>query len=91
MLFRIISQDKMADIPYSDALKVSERNVEGRIYHTIDAVIEGGRRTIAAYDTCERAVKVMDELRNAYWNFIIDNGSGEAPRKYPPYYQMPAE
>ena len=89
---RLISQDGITDIPYENSvLNVfanygynKEKNFNEIIGYRIMTYAGDNCWDLGDYSTEEKALKVMEEIREAYKDCLIDNSVD-------PYYYMPQD
>lgn len=69
---RLISQDGMIDVPYENlTIAVDNDNDDGKVHILARGIVEYLSIIIAVYSNTDKALKVMEMLRNAYCGLPI--------------------
>lgn len=69
---RLISQDGMIDVSYENlTIAVDNDNDDGKVHILARGIVEYLSVIIAVYSNTDKALKVMEMLRNAYCGKVI--------------------
>ena len=89
---RLISQDGIIDVPYENlTIAVDNDNFDGKVHILARGIVEYLSIIIAVYSNSDKALKVMEMLREEYLKHIYGSGGEMATRDLyiPPFAFIP--
>ncbi len=87
---RLISQDGMIDVPYENlTIAVDNDNDDGKVHILARGIVEYLPIIIAVYSNTDKALKVVEMLREQYFNNKHEETYRDGVFDYAPNFKFP--